>query len=226
MEIITRASAKTAGLKRYFTGSPCTHGHVAERTVCDHACVECGRLKGRDPEVREQRREYMAAHQRNYRAKHPERVRATEQKRKHVKTVQRTEWRTKNPEKDRAALSRSFQKHKAKRVAAMRVWRSENKEANSSYQRVAKAKRRAAEGKFTRQDIERLMAEQAGKCAACHIDISADYHVDHIHPLARGGTNWPNNLQLLCGPCNCSKGHKTMAQWAAWKVEVTAGPRS
>ena len=31
-------------------------------------------------------------------------------------------------------------------------------------------------------------------------------HIDHIFPRSRGGQNMANNLLLLCGSCNCSKG--------------------
>lgn len=30
--------------------------------------------------------------------------------------------------------------------------------------------------------------------------------VDHVVPIARGGTNVLGNLQALCGPCNNAKG--------------------
>ena len=30
IKIISHAEAKAQGLKRYFTGKPCKHGHVAE----------------------------------------------------------------------------------------------------------------------------------------------------------------------------------------------------
>jgi hypothetical protein len=43
MQIISRAEAKAKGLKRYFTGKPCKHGHVAERQVFNATCVECER---------------------------------------------------------------------------------------------------------------------------------------------------------------------------------------
>jgi hypothetical protein len=33
--------AREAGLKRYFTGKPCVHGHVCERLVSGGQCVEC-----------------------------------------------------------------------------------------------------------------------------------------------------------------------------------------
>jgi 5-methylcytosine-specific restriction endonuclease McrA len=34
-------------------------------------------------------------------------------------------------------------------------------------------------------------------------------HVDHITPLARGGTNGKDNLQVLCRECNIGKGSKS-----------------
>jgi hypothetical protein len=34
-----------------------------------------------------------------------------------------------------------------------------------------------------------------------------DYHVDHIHPVSKGGDEWDlSNLELSCVKCNLSKG--------------------
>ena len=41
MEIITRQEAKEQGLKRYFTGEPCSKGHVAPRRTVNHSCSVC-----------------------------------------------------------------------------------------------------------------------------------------------------------------------------------------
>jgi hypothetical protein len=43
MRIISRKEARALGLTHYFTGKRCKRGHVAERYVCDYACVECHR---------------------------------------------------------------------------------------------------------------------------------------------------------------------------------------
>jgi len=43
MQIISRAEAKAKGLRFYFTGKPCKHGHVAERVAFNATCVECER---------------------------------------------------------------------------------------------------------------------------------------------------------------------------------------
>jgi len=62
----------------------------------------------------------------------------------------------------------------------------------------------------------RLYGEQEGVCAGCatHFPFRV-MDVDHILPRSRGGTDHPDNLQLLCSGCNRSKGAKTMAEWRA-----------
>lgn len=44
MKIILRDQAIEAGYDRYFTGKPCKRGHISERYVCGHACVECRKI--------------------------------------------------------------------------------------------------------------------------------------------------------------------------------------
>lgn len=77
------------------------------------------------------------------------------------------------------------------------------------------AKRRAAEGCFTAEDIERLHAEQEGRCFYCGITLHGEYQIEHIVPVSRNGTNWPNNIALTCAPCNMSKKDKLVSEWEA-----------
>ena len=66
-DIIRRDEARALGLKRFFTGEPCKHGHVAERDVNNRECMECSRERTRrrraaDPEgYREYGRKWRAA---------------------------------------------------------------------------------------------------------------------------------------------------------------------
>lgn len=48
------------------------------------------------------------------------------------------------------------------------------------------------------------------QCQSCHkIDLTAKtLQVDHIIPLAQGGTNDFSNLQTLCAKCNRKKSAK------------------
>lgn len=62
----------------------------------------------------------------------------------------------------------------------------------------------------------RLYGEQEGVCVGCETHFPFRVmDVDHILPHSRGGTDHPDNLQLLCSGCNRSKGGRTMAEWRA-----------
>ena len=43
MKIIKRFEAVALGLKHYFTGKPCIHGHIEQRRVNDRVCMQCTR---------------------------------------------------------------------------------------------------------------------------------------------------------------------------------------
>lgn len=45
LHIIGRNVAKERGIKTYFTGEPCKHGHISERHTIDTKCIDCKREK-------------------------------------------------------------------------------------------------------------------------------------------------------------------------------------
>lgn len=80
------------------------------------------------------------------------------------------------------------------------------------YQRASCRKRRAlkhnAEGTHTITDLKYIYDHQKGICGKCREYIPFEkMTVDHIIPLTWGGSNYASNIQLLCKPCNCSKGN-------------------
>lgn len=119
----------------------------------------------------------------------------------------------------------------------MTTWRKKNPERHLKKQRVRQrgtnekrrirnANRRAMiaaiSGFFVKEDVDRLFEEQRGMCAAPHCENSLQngYHVDHILAVSCGGTNWPDNLQLLCGSCNCSKRDKDFETWVGKQADA------
>ena len=65
----------------------------------------------------------------------------------------------------------------------------------------------AGEG-FTASDVAAIKKLQRGLCAYCRIKLPKRFHRDHIIPLINGGQHDRRNLQLLCEPCNLSKGKR------------------
>jgi 5-methylcytosine-specific restriction endonuclease McrA len=86
----------------------------------------------------------------------------------------------------------------------------EQRQQKAAAHRQLRAERlKQAGGSFSREDIDRLKAEQRGRCVYCGKSLKRRYHIDHIEPLARGGDNSRYNLQLTCPSCNLKKGAKS-----------------
>ena len=102
-------------------------------------------------------------------------------------------WRAENPDK-------------CKELAAK--WNKENPELRCVYQQNRRALKRANGGRLSKGLAERLFKRQKGKCACCGLPLGDDYHLDHIMPLALGGSNTDGNMQLLRARCNVQKSAK------------------
>ena len=69
------------------------------------------------------------------------------------------------------------------------------------------ARKQGAEGTFSVEEWNQLLCRHEYKCVHCgRSDIKITK--DHIIPLTRGGSNWIENIQPLCQPCNSSKNNK------------------
>ena len=56
---------------------------------------------------------------------------------------------------------------------------------------------------------KRVAYQQRYVCAGCDDLLPPNYEVDHIIPLALGGTNGLRNLQALCVPRHCRRRHES-----------------
>ena len=55
-----------------------------------------------------------------------------------------------------------------------------------------------------------LFGIQEGKCNGCEVLFPfRNMTIDHIRPRSRGGSDAPDNLQLLCAACNSTKSNRT-----------------
>lgn len=79
---------------------------------------------------------------------------------------------------------------------------------NHYQQRVSKPRRKALEdvalGEVTAEQLAARIAYYGGRCWMCSAPWTC---IDHVKPLAAGGSNWPANLRPACRSCNARKQH-------------------
>lgn len=57
-----------------------------------------------------------------------------------------------------------------------------------------------------------IFARDREICAYCST-TEEPFHIDHIVPRLRGGTDDPDNLTVACAHCNCSKSDRLLSEW-------------
>jgi len=213
---VSREEARQAGATRYFTGEPCKRGHISERYVSTGQCAECQQLhKVADrPKHRETARAYSKsyywanreerrAYGQAYDAANPEKkkawFKAWYDRNREARAIQKAAERKADPEKFKASY---------------KSWADANPEHVLANSRRRVARQKGAEGHHSGAEIRALLKQQKTRCAYCGASLKIGYHVDHIVPLSRGGSNWITNIQLTCADCNHRKWAKDPLVWA------------
>lgn len=124
-------------------------------------------------------------------------ARAKETRRKYVKknkeklALLRRKWRVKHKEQDRATDRRRRQRDPL--------------EYKIKQQRSHAKRSRSIPGSFSINDVKEHIKYQNGRCYYCWKKLSKSFHIDHLVPVGRGGSNRAENIRPTCATCNVSK---------------------
>ncbi len=122
-------------------------------------------------------------------------------------------YRKNNREKLRLAAVAYGAANKDRRKAASDAWAKANPEKRRLGNHRRRVRAISGGGRLSVGLSAKLLSLQKGRCASCHLLLGTDYELDHIHPLALGGSNEDKNIQLLHSTCNRKKGAKHPADF-------------
>ena len=111
-----------------------------------------------------------------------------------------------NRDKVKQRSSEYYAANAEKVKARMSAYCAANPEKFRIYWQNRRAKKLSSGGRLSKDLVAKLFKLQRGKCACgCGKPLGDDFHRDHIMPLALGGTNTDDNMQLLRQTCNNQK---------------------
>lgn len=107
-------------------------------------------------------------------------------------------YRAAHLEDHRARCADWYKEHRDEVLAARRT---EDRARYTAYSRNYHARKMAASGTHTAEDVAAQYERQGGRCFYCG-EKTTTYHADHVVPLILGGSNGPENLVIACQHCN------------------------
>ena len=212
--IVHRAEAKALGLKRYYTGNPCKHGHVAERYI-GGGCVECD-LSGKraayvaNPEIFKARA--LKTYRKNPSATIARNKRWVNENRERAKATIKS-WNAANKQRVRDSkdfyLSRPGNRDAAR--AAVRAHYARNKPYYMARSAARRARKLQATPPWYGELDSFVWLEAAHLVQLRGATTGFEWHADHMVPLAAecvSGLHVHNNCQVIPALMNASKGNK------------------
>jgi len=137
MKIITRKEAKEQGLKRYFTGKPCKHGHVSERLTYG-GCIECKvqyridnkvEIANRNVQYQKDNREKVT----QYRIDNKDKIAKRKAKYRKDNKEEVAKCSAKYREDNKEKIAKYLKDNKDKIAERQAQWREDNKEEIAKY---------------------------------------------------------------------------------------------
>ena len=188
--VMSRKEARARGLKHYFTGEPCKRGHISPRYVSCKMCTACN--NERSLVNYHNNKDAISTRRKNYYQREKDRIK---------KKVMDRYKENSGPKKEYAKQYRKRYLGKIRALAKVRKHRR-------------RARLAAVHSTCRPNDVTRIRKMQNGKCAYCRKKLGNAYHIDHITPISKGGTNDAKNIQITCPSCNLRKSAKDATDFA------------
>jgi 5-methylcytosine-specific restriction endonuclease McrA len=199
-------------------------------------CTKCGETKPATPEyfarnqanckacnrayyvankarISERKREYHRAYAARNRERLIAKARAYHAANKAREAEYARSYYSKNKERIAQRQRAYYLKNKEYVAARQLIYLSNNPEWARQRLNTRHVRKLQAEGTHAAADIQAQYERQKGRCYWCNVKVGNTYDVDHIVPLSRGGTDWPENIVITCPSCNRSKGNKLPHEW-------------
>lgn len=203
MDIIARKEARDLGLKFYFTGKPCKHGHTSYRRTLNGMCMGCEA----EQEYKNKKNITAKKHYEENKEHRKSCIKAWCQENREKVSSYKKNWTDNNKD----YFKEYYLENKEYVNTRNNLYKINNKDvvnASNSFRRATKL--RATPCWLSKDQLDEIK-EIYNICLETTEQTGVIHHVDHIVPLVSEfvcGLHVPWNLQVITAKENLSKGNK------------------
>lgn len=178
-------------------------------------CKLCARAKNKA--YNDTHKKEKAEYDKKYRMQNIERLKAKQIEYTSTHKVEKAQYDKKYRERQgeaRRADKRAYYHDRGGKQTAQK-WYKANYELAKAHAKTSEYKRRSlTAGKISAAELVQWKRNQPHFCVYCG-KTGADFTIDHIEPLSKGGKHATENLVYACRSCNSSKQNKQLIHWLA-----------
>ena len=202
---------KEATSEHWHKHKDCKYGVRSECKSCRKVWNEANRESraAKSKGWREANRDKIKERSAVYRAENQDKIIAWREANPEYRAI----YKRNNHEREKEKRAAWYQANKEKQNGRCKAWEVSNPSKRKAISQRRRARINQSTEHFTAQDLEIQYRSQRGKCWHCLCELNGNYEPDHLTPLAKGGTNAPDNIVCSCMPCNRSKYDKTVMEW-------------
>lgn len=205
--IVLKREAVAQGLTRYFTGAPCTHGHISERSVSNGTCLACHNMRKKQHYV--ENKSHFSEYRKQWRLDNID----------HVKQ-RNSNYYIENRDAIRLRQKEYAQVHRDVAIKRAKDWAKQNPDAV----RAKVSKRRARLSKLVPSwydEFDELVWRESSRLVKLRNRLTGiKWHADHIIPLhcqEASGFHVGQNCQVIPAKLNILKSNKlTVLTFSDW----------
>lgn len=187
MDVISRSDALLHGLKFYFTGLPCSRGHIAQRRANSRGCIACESENNHKQFAIDARKRYAGKNRESNR----ERASRWYAENKDRKSVVAKRWREANKDAVKEGTKRRYERNKRAYFMRSKMRKIRVSRATPRWADLDIIKNFYIEAEYLQMEIDHIVPLNSPLVCGLHVENNLQA-LSRSENAAKGNRHWPD----------------------------------